>query len=39
MDYLLGNGKKDEVEALFYGLAQTVKKLPPYYRALAKAKV
>lgn len=39
MDYLLKMEEKDEVEALFYGLAQTVKQLPPYYRALAKSKV
>ncbi|XP_072385647.1 uncharacterized protein [Diabrotica undecimpunctata] len=39
MVYLLKSEEKDEVEALFYGLAQTVKKMPPYYRALAKARV
>lgn len=31
--------KQDEIDTLFHSLAQTVKKLNPYYRAVAKAKV
>ncbi|KAF5299490.1 hypothetical protein FQR65_LT01072 [Abscondita terminalis] len=30
---------EDEIDSLFYSLAKTVKKMDPYYRALAKARV
>ncbi|XP_044760182.1 uncharacterized protein LOC123317641 [Coccinella septempunctata] len=41
MDYLLKNKQeeKDDVDAFFHGLAQTVKKMSPYYRAITKARV
>lgn len=38
LKYLLDT-KKDEIETLFYSLAQTVKKMTPYYQAVAKARV
>ncbi|KAK4874253.1 hypothetical protein RN001_013613 [Aquatica leii] len=34
-----GCDQDDEVETLFYSLSQTVKKMEPYYRAVAKSRV